>query len=141
MQITNYVYKKILNYIFNGAEFKIPSIHVGLSTYTGPTKCGFIHHEDIPPSNIKYLINREVSGDNYARVEVPIKDYNPDNKENKVTVTFNTPTSSWGEVRYMLIYDAATGGNLLAFAPIRQTKIEKDYTLHITIPLYIPDSE
>lgn len=141
MQITNYLSKKILNSVLNGAEFKMLSIHVGLSTYTAPTKCGFIDHRDISPSDIKYLIDNEVTGDTYARVEVPIKDYNPDNKENKVTVTFNTPTSSWGEVRYMLIYDDATGGNLLAFAPIRQTKIEKDYTLHITIPLYIPDSE
>lgn len=41
---------------------------------------------------------------------------------NNGTITFAAPTANWGSVVALGIFDATTGGNLLAWAPLTQAK-------------------
>jgi hypothetical protein len=59
----------------------------------------------------------EVSGNNYSRLAVTNNTTNFPNssggsKSNGVTLTFATPSGSWGTVVAWALWDAASGGNL-----------------------------
>ena len=63
----------------------------------------------------------EPSGGAYARVEIDSSDWNAAAagvKTNANTITFPTPTGSWGTPLYVVFYDAASGGNFLAYGAI-----------------------
>lgn len=104
---SNYLESKVLNYLFNGAAFSIGTLYVGLYT-AAPTDAGG---------------GTEVSGNGYARVAVTCNTTNfPTTNdgviENGVTFNFPTPTGNWGTVTHIGLFDAATAGNLLAWAPL-----------------------
>lgn len=67
----------------------------------------------------------EVSGGSYARVAVAVNTTNfpaitvPGNAmTNGTAITFAKATAAWGTITYMGIYDAASAGNLMFFAPL-----------------------
>lgn len=63
----------------------------------------------------------EPSGNAYARVAVPPANFATASGgagSNNTTITFPTPTGSWGTVTYAGYYDQSTGGNLLSFAAL-----------------------
>lgn len=41
---------------------------------------------------------------------------------NNVAITFGTPSGNWGQVTHAAIYDAASGGNLIAWFPLTNAK-------------------
>lgn len=69
----------------------------------------------------------EVTGGSYARVATAAADWNaptganPSYTTNANAITFPTSTASWGTVLAIGLYDAATGGNLLAWDWIGQS--------------------
>jgi hypothetical protein len=108
--ITDYAANRILSAMFG----KTSSAQIGSTCYLGlsstqPNKSG---------GNVT-----EPSGNGYARVLVGIAGQsatqmmgNP--SESKITndkeIHFNAATGSWGILTYAVVYDAATGGTLLA---------------------------
>ena len=63
----------------------------------------------------------ELSGNAYARVAVALADWTFDSNAGTAAktaaVTFPTPTGTWGDATDVGVWDASSGGNLLASFP------------------------
>lgn len=71
----------------------------------------------------------EVSGGSYARVQVTQDDASwaapsgtPSSTSNSAAVTFPAPTANWGTISHFGIFDASSGGNLIAWAALAASK-------------------
>lgn len=113
MPFTTFMDNAVLNEFFGGTNYVPPAtVHIGLST-TAPTKAS---------GNVS-----EPVGGSYARVAVTNNATNFPNasggvKNNGTVITFAEATASWGTVAHWLIYDASTGGNLLAYGALTASK-------------------
>ena len=63
----------------------------------------------------------EVSGGSYARESVTFSVSN-DTATNTANIEFPTATASWGTVSHAAVYDASTGGNIIAYAALTTSK-------------------
>lgn len=108
MSFTQRTSAAVLNYIFgNTSDFDTqPTIHVGLST-TAPAEDG---------TNVT-----EPVGNGYARVAAAAAVWNaatdadPSVLDNGSAINFPTPSGAgWGTVTHFVIFDALTGGNVIA---------------------------
>ena len=73
----------------------------------------------------------ELSGSGYARESVSFS-VSGNVAQNSSTITFNTATGNWGTITYAGIFDASTGGNLIAYAQLGASKtIETNDILQI----------
>lgn len=120
--LSNYFENVLIDELFRGIAYTPPaSFHIGLLT-AAPSDTGG---------------GTEVSGGSYARVAVVRGTSTWTNTQNSGTgassgtsgtttnagaITFPTPTAAWGTVTHVGIYDAATGGNLLVYAPLTISK-------------------
>lgn len=106
---SNYLENAILDHVLKTASFTVPSnIYVALST-TDPTESG---------ASIS-----EPSGNNYARTLC--NTWNAASggaTANTSTVTFNTPSGSWGACTHFALFDAVSAGNMLAYGALDSTK-------------------
>lgn len=107
---SNYLENEVLDHVLGGGDYTRPaSVFVGLfSTDVGDDGSG-----------------TEVSGSNYARVEIVNNNTNfpaavNGVKSNGTEIVFAEPSASWGAVRAVGIFDAAEGGNLLFAANLSQ---------------------
>ncbi len=112
--LTDYTAENVLNYIVGKAAVPaLPTTYVALFT-VAPSDAG--------------TGGTEVSGGSYARAATTGSTWNaasassgaepattPASISNNATVTFATPTGGWGNVIGVGLFDALTGGNLLAF--------------------------
>lgn len=123
--LSDYLENKIIDYILRGQAFTAPAtVYVGLLT-AAPSDTGG---------------GTEVSGNAYARVAVSSSLANwagtqaaastvassgsSGTTSNNAAITFPTPTpSGWGTVTHMAVYDAASAGNLLFYAPLTASKV------------------
>lgn len=71
----------------------------------------------------------ECTGGSYARVQVTQADASwaapsgtPRSTSNAASVTFPTPSASWGSATHFALYDASTAGNLLYWAALTTPK-------------------
>jgi len=103
---------ELLDHVFGNAAYSTPAtLHVALFT-AAPSDTGG---------------GTEVSGGSYARVAVTNNATNfpaasGGAKANGTAVTFPTATASWGTVVAFGIFDASSGGNLLAWATLTTNK-------------------
>jgi len=102
---TDYSVHKMLDLMFRAAAWTTPSsaIYCGLSTAT------------LTDSSTS---GTEPSGNGYAREQVPTSSMDAASSgvtTNNTAITFDTPTGSWGLVVSLIIMDAATSGNMLAY--------------------------
>lgn len=115
MPFTSYLNRSLMNQLFGGVAYTFPStVYVGLSTTT-PDGTGTAGTGNFT----------EPSGGSYARVSVTNNTTNfgtassattaSISRQNKATVTFPAATGTWGSVTHVGVFDAASGGNLLAF--------------------------
>lgn len=122
--MSDYLENKLVDHVFRGQAYTIPVIYVGLLT-AAPSDSGG---------------GTEVSGNNYARVKAAasaaqaLTDWkstqNNDvastgttgNTTNTNSVTFPTPSATWGVVTHIGVYDALTGGNLLLYGSLTISK-------------------
>jgi hypothetical protein len=101
---TQYLQEQIVNMVFRATSFTQPFLHAGLSN-TAPTFSG---------GNVT-----EPSG-GYGRTS-PLSWYTPTQESGGAVSTnsssgdFGTATTNWGAQSYALMYDASSGGNLLAY--------------------------
>ena len=107
---TDYWENKILNHIFSKGNYTSPTIYVGLSTTD-------------PLDDASGLA--EPNGNGYARVQTSASDWNTASSgslDNTNDITFPQATSSWGTITHFALFDAATGGNMLAHGSLSQSK-------------------
>lgn len=103
---------ELLDHVFGNAAYTAPgTLHIALFTAT-PSDTGG---------------GTEVTGGSYARVAVTNNSTNfpaasGGAKSNGTAVTFPTATASWGTVVAFGIFDAGSGGNLLAWATLTTSK-------------------
>lgn len=106
---TDFLENELLDHVFGDSAYTAPStLYIGLSTTT-PNDDG---------SNFT-----EVSGNNYARVAVSnnLTEWpaaSGGSKTNGNAITFPEATGSWGTITHAGIFDASSGGNLLAVGPL-----------------------
>tara|TARA_R100001594_G_scaffold34170_6_gene63101 strand:+ start:8751 stop:9164 length:414 start_codon:yes stop_codon:yes gene_type:complete len=105
---TNYLEDKVIGHLFGGTAYSAPSTwYVGLQTATPSDSAG----------------GTEVSGGAYARQSVAwtIQTGGTAQASNTAALTFPAATTDWGTVTHAGVYDAATGGNLVAYETLTKT--------------------
>jgi hypothetical protein len=116
MSLSNFLENELLDHVMGcGSRDYAPpaNIHVGFSTV-------------VPADDGSGLT--EPSGGAYARKSTGASDWNIASN-NQVTnaneIAFPKATASWGTIRAVCFWDAASGGNLLAYAAIEATEIRE----------------
>lgn len=111
MSFSNFWELEILDHILNDGAYTAPTnIFVALSTTT--------------PADDATGITEPV-GNGYARVSTAGTDWDAaaaGAKSNGNAITFPQATGSWGTVTHVLLYDALTVGNMLAFGALSASK-------------------
>ena len=107
MSFSNYLENKLLLHTF------------GATAYTAPTTLYLAIHTTNPAED---NTGTEVSGSAYARQTVAFT-VTTSTASNTAAVEFPTATGSWGTLTHVGVYDALTGGNLLAYAALTTSKI------------------
>jgi hypothetical protein len=106
---TDYWENEILDHMFGKGNYAPPTIHVGLSTAD-------------PLDDASGL--SEPCGNGYARAQTSASDWNSasgGSLENANEITFAQATGSWGTITHFALFDAATGGNMLANGALSQS--------------------
>ena len=116
---SNYVENKLIDLLLRGQTFTPPSpVYVALFT-AAPSDAGG---------------GTEVSGNNYSRASVTASLANwagtqgagttsassgtSGQTSNNAAVNFPTPSDAWGQVTHWAVFDAASSGNMLFWAPL-----------------------
>lgn len=105
MSFSDYLEDKILEHVFGGNAYTAPStLYVGLQTSASSDSAA----------------GTEVSGGSYARqtASFSVSGTNPTEAATTAAIEFPVATADWGTVTYAAVYDAATGGNMLAYAQL-----------------------
>lgn len=105
MSFTDYLEDKILNHVFGGTAYTAPTtLYVGLHTSASSDAAA----------------GTEVSGGAYARqtAAFTVSGTSPTEASTTAAIEFPVATTSWGTVTYAGVYDALSGGNLLAYAQL-----------------------
>jgi hypothetical protein len=108
MSFTNYLENAVMDHVFGAGTFAKPGRHVAL--FTGaPGEAGG---------------GTEVSGTNYARIAASftVSGSAPTQATTASALEYATAGSAWGTVTHAAVFDAATGGNMLAFAVLAEAK-------------------
>jgi len=109
---SDYLENELLDHVLGGGDYSRPgTVYVGLFTAT-PSDAGG---------------GTEVSGGSYARVSVTNNSTNwpaasSGAKSNGTAITFPMATASWGTISQFGIFDAASGGNLLAWGDLSTSR-------------------
>jgi hypothetical protein len=101
---------EILDNIFGKGSYTPPTIYVGLSTQD-------------PLDNGSGLA--EPSGNGYARAATSGASWTTASGgglSNASDITFPQATGSWGTITHFALFDAASGGNMLAHGALSQSK-------------------
>jgi hypothetical protein len=105
--ISDYYENKIIDHMLRGQAFTPPStIYLALFT-VAPSDSGG---------------GTEVSGGGYARQSFTLNPASGGTSSNSADIVFPTATADWGTIVAVGIFDAATGGNLLMWANLTQSK-------------------
>lgn len=107
---SDYWENKLLNYIFGKGDLTPPVIYVGLLT-AEPGEDG--------------TSLAEPNGNAYQRIQTSASDWNVSAGgflDNTGDITFAMATGNWSTVTHFALFDAATGGNMLAFGTLSPAK-------------------
>jgi len=106
VSFSNYLENKVLDHVFGGTAYTAPAtLYVGLFT-SDPGEAG---------------AGTEVSGGSYARQTITFT-VTGSQASSSAAVEFPTATASWGTITYAAVYDAVSGGNLLASGALTTSK-------------------
>ena len=108
---SNYWENKLLDYIFGKDDLTPPVIYLGLLTVE-------------PDDDGTGLA--EPSGNSYQRVQTSASDWNVSadgSLDNAGDIVFPMTTGNWGKVTHFALFDAATGGNMLAYGTLSPAKV------------------
>jgi hypothetical protein len=107
----DYWENEILDHLFGKGSYTPPTIYVGLSTAD-------------PTDDASGLA--EPSGNSYARVATSGADWNTASGgtiDNANDISFPQASGSWGTLTHFALFDAASGGNMLAHGSLSISKI------------------
>jgi len=107
---TDYWEDKILDHIFGKGNYTPPTIFVGLSTAD-------------PLDDASGL--SEPDGNGYLRVQTAASDWNVASSgflDNANDITFAQSSGDWGTITHFALFDASTGGNMLAHGALSQSR-------------------
>ena len=107
---SDYWENEILDHVFGKGSYSPPTIYVALST-ADPTDDG---------SGMT-----EPGGDGYARVQTQASDWNAASAgslDNANDIMFPEATGNWGTISHFALFDAASGGNMLAHGALSESK-------------------
>jgi hypothetical protein len=106
VSFSNFLENKVLEHVFGGVAYSAPAtLYVGLFT-SNPGETGS---------------GTEVSGGSYARQTIAFT-VTASQASNTAAVEFPTATASWGTVSHAAIFDAVSGGNMLAYGALTASK-------------------
>jgi len=108
MSFTNFLETEILDHVFAGAAYSAPGTHY-LALYTAA------------PGETGGGTEVTTSGTAYARQSVAFTTTG-NTTSNTAAVEFPTATASFGTVTHVGVFDAATSGNLMAYATLASSK-------------------
>lgn len=106
---SDYLEDKVLKHVFTNTAYTAPStLYVALYT-AAPTDAGG---------------GTEVSGTSYARqaMAFTVSGSSPTQATNSGAVEFPTAGSNWGTIVAAAVFDASSGGNMLAWADLTNNK-------------------
>ena len=108
---SDYLENKFLDHVLRNTAYTQPAtVYVGL------------YLDGFPPTDAGG--GTEVSGNAYARKAVAFGAAAGGVASNTGVITFDTPTpSGWGTVSHIGIFDAASAGNLLYWAPLSVSRL------------------
>ncbi|HSW46502.1 MAG TPA: hypothetical protein VLM89_13120 [Phycisphaerae bacterium] len=109
---SNYWENEILDHVFGKGSYTPPTIHVGLCS-ADPTDAG-------TGSSCN-----ELSGNGYARVETSAASWDTASGgalSNAAAVTFPQASGEWTAATHFALFDAPTGGNMLAHGSLSASK-------------------
>ena len=107
---SDYLEDKVLDHVFGGNAYTAPStLYVALYT-VAPSDTGG---------------GTEVSGGAYARqtATFSVSGTNPTTASNTAAIEYPTATANYGTVVAVGVFDAASSGNLLAYANLSTSKV------------------
>ena len=106
----DYWENEILDHLFGKGSYTPPTIYVGLSTAN-------------PTDDASGLA--EPSGNSYARAATAGADWNVASGgmiDNANDITFPEASGSWGTITHFALFDATSGGNMLAHGSLSVSK-------------------
>ena len=107
MSFSNYLETEILDHVFAGAAYTAPTTkYLALFTALADGEAGSV---------------TEVTGGGYARQTVAFTT-SGNTTSNNAAVEFPTATANYGTVTHVGVYDAASSGNLMAYAALSSNK-------------------
>lgn len=124
MSYSTYLEQNLLDHVFAGNAYAVPSLYVALFT-------------DMP--NAGGTAGTEVSGGAYARQSIDFESATgstPASTQNTAQIEFPIATNNWGTIVGVGLYDAASGGNMLLAASLTNPK-----TITSQDQLVIPDGD
>lgn len=111
--ISNYLENKIIDHVLRNTAYTSPGTSVYVALFTDATAM------DDAGSGTEV----STSGTAYARVQVTAWDApSAGATANTNAINFTTATASWGNIRYIGIYDNSSGGNLLFWGQLTADK-------------------
>lgn len=122
--LTDVFENQLIDWIFRGAAAPtLPaSLHIGLFTVAAGDAGGFT--EVAGGSYARAAVTRSLAA--WAGTQAPGSTTASNGAtgatSNNAVITFPAPTANWGSIVGFGIFDAATGGNLLIYAPLAQAK-------------------
>ena len=107
---SNYWKNEVMNHTMGKSSIKSTSVYIGLSTSE--------------PNNDGSNLN-EPDFDSYSRVLTYAEDWDTVFDgciENVNDISFSLATENWGLMTYFVLFDAATGGNMIIFGKLSPSK-------------------
>lgn len=109
MSFSNYLENKALDHIFGGNAYTAPATHyLALLTAVSDGEAGTVTEVS-------------TSGTAYARETVAFT-VTDNTASNTSAIEYATATANFGTITHVGVYDASTGGNLLAYAALTSSK-------------------
>ena len=108
MSFTNFLETEILDHVFAGSAYTAPGTHY-LALFTAA------------PGETGGGTEVSTSGTAYARQSVAFTTTG-NTTSNTAAVEYSTATASFGTVTHVGVFDAATAGNLMAYATLSSSK-------------------
>lgn len=108
---SDYLEDKVLKHVFTNTAYT-PASTLYVALYT------------VAPSDAGGGTEVSTSGSAYARqvMAFTVSGSNPTQATNSGAVEFPTATSNWGTIVAAAVFDASTGGNMLAWADLTTSK-------------------
>jgi hypothetical protein len=121
--MSNYLTNKVIDYVMRAQTFTAPAtVYVALATTTGSSAaCGT---EETGTGYARVAVTSALAGwaGTQGATTTAVSSGTSGQTSNNATITFGSPTASWGTVTEFCVFDALTGGNLLWRAALTTSK-------------------